>query len=117
MLLLKSRRVLLPRPLFLEEERESHSQVAELNSSGQRQPPVAANGDAGLPFPKKWKEISAAGKNDVGAGGVRGDRVIRRLVICRDNGHTPLPTSINVRDERADNPNLGDGNLADGGGY
>lgn len=50
------------------------------------------------------------------AGGIRSDRVIGRLVICRDNDNGVLrPTSINVRDEGVDNPNLGDGNLADGG--
>jgi len=43
-------------------------------------------------------------------------RVIERLVICRDNDNGVLrPTSINVCDEEADNSNLGDGNLADGG--
>lgn len=42
--------------------------------------------------------------------------MIGRLVICRDNDNGVLrPTSINVCDEGADNPNLEDGNLADGG--
>lgn len=48
-----------------------------------------------------------AGKN--GVGGIRSDRVIGRLVICRDNDNGTLhPTSINVCDERADNLNLGE---------
>ncbi|KYM97426.1 hypothetical protein ALC62_11718 [Cyphomyrmex costatus] len=36
-------------------------------------------------------------------GGIRNDRVIGRLVICRDNDNGVLrPTSINVCDEGAD---------------